>query len=217
MGLDEERLAARLRGLGERACLVLEEEKWTRLAAYVALLFRWNEHVNLTGLDSDDGGLERLVIEPLLATRHVPPGAGSMVDIGSGGGSPAIPMKIARPELLLRMVESRVRKAAFLRHAVRQLNLHDVEVENCRYEGLQERPEMRQAHDVLTVRGVRIDDDAACKLQGLLKPEGLVLAFRPGCRNGVDEDARAPKLKKRWVLLRGTGSGVCVARKAAGM
>ena len=97
--VSEERLADRLRSMGERAGLTLEDERWTRLAAYVALLFRWNEHVNLTALDSGDRGLERLVIEPLLAARHVPAGARSMVDIGSGGGSPAIPMKIARPGL----------------------------------------------------------------------------------------------------------------------
>ena len=214
MDLGEQRFVGRLRGMGVRACLTLEEEKWTRLAAYVALLFRWNEHMNLTALDSGDSGLERLVIEPLLATRHVPPGATSMVDIGSGGGSPAIPMKVARPELVLRMVESRRRKAAFLRHAVRQLNLGEVEVENCRYQRLEERPEMRQAHDILTVRGVRIDDDAARTWQGLLKPSGLVVAFCSSGRNENDADARAGKLNKRWVVLEGTESSFVVARKA---
>ena len=214
MDRGEERFVGRLRGMGERARLTLEEEKWTRLAAYVALLFRWNEHMNLTALDSGDSGLERLVIEPLLATRHVPPGATSMVDIGSGGGSPAIPMKVARPELVLRMVESRTRKAAFLRHVVRQLNLGRVEVENCRYQRLEERPEMRQAHDILTVRGVRIDDDAARTLQGLLKPGGLVLAFCSNGRNGMDAGAGARETNKRWIVLEGTESSFIVARKA---
>ena len=201
--------------MGQRTSLTLEDEKWTLLATYVALLFRWNEHMNLTALDSGDSGLRRLVIEPLLATRHIPPGATYMVDVGSGGGSPAIPMKVARPELVLRMVESRMRKAAFLRHAVRQLNLREVEVENCRYQALEERPEMRQAHDLLTVRGVRIDDNADRILRGLLKPEGLVLAFCPSGRNGSDADARARKLKKRWVVLEGPGSDFVVARNAA--
>lgn len=213
MRLSEQRLAGRLRRMGERARVTLENEKWTQLAAYVALLLRWNERMNLTALGGDDRGLERLVMEPLLATRHVPAGARSVVDIGSGGGSPAIPMKIARPGLLLRMVESRVRKAAFLRHAVRQLSLGEVEVENCRYEGLEKRPEMRQAHDVLTVRGLRIDD-AVGKLQGLLKPDGLVLAFCSGGPSEGDEAARALKLEKRWVVLENTGSDLLVARKA---
>jgi len=212
--LGDERFVERLQGMGERVCLTLEEEKWTRLAAYVTLLFRWNEHMNLTALDSGDSGLERLVIEPLLATRHVPTGATSMVDIGSGGGSPAIPMKVARPELVLRMVESRTRKAAFLRHVVRQLNLGEVEVENCRYQRLEERPEMRQAHDILTVRGVRIDDAAARTLQGLLKPGGLMVAFCSNGRNGIDADAGARKLNKRWLVPEGAGSNFIVARKA---
>ena len=213
MDVSQERLGDRLRSMGERARLTLGDESWTRLATYVALLLRWNEHVNLTALDGGDRGLERLVIEPLLAARHVPAGARSMVDIGSGGGSPAIPMKIARPGLLLRMVESRVRKAAFLRHAVRELDLGEVEVENCRYEALVRRPEMRHAHDVVTVRGVRIEDRAA-GLRGLLKPGGLVLAFRSSAQRGIGEDAWAVTAGEEWVVLEGTGSELAVAPKA---
>lgn len=213
MTFDERLLAERLRSLGRRACVTLDGERWKQLGEYVALLFRWNEHMNLTALDSGDRGLGRLVIEPLLAIRHVPPGAGTMMDIGSGGGSPAIPMKVARPELLVRMVESRARKAAFLRHAARQLNLSRVEVENCRYETLEERREMREAHDVVTVRGVRIDD-VARKAQGLLKPEGLVLAFRSESQRGFGVDALAPlKLEQKCALLEEAGSELFVARR----
>ncbi len=215
MEVSEERLTDRLRSMGERASLTLEDERWTRLATYVALLFRWNAHMNLTALDSGDRGLERLVIEPLVAARYVPPGARSMVDIGSGGGSPAIPMKIARPGLSLRMVESRVRKAAFLRHAVRELKLGGVEVENCRYEALVRRPEMRQAHDVVTVRGVRIADGDG-GLRDLLKPGGLVLAFRSGAQGRIGNEAGLAAADKEWVLLEGAGSELVIVSGAAG-
>ena len=154
-----------------------------------------------------------MVMEPLLATRYVPPGAKSMMDIGSGGGSPAIPMKIARPKLEVRMVESRARKAAFLRHAVRQLDLRGVEIENCRYEALVQRREMREAHDVVTVRGVRMDDTAG-KLQGFLRREGLVLAFRAEGQKGFGVDALAPlRLEAKCALLEETGSELLVARR----
>lgn len=210
---DRERLAERLRKLGEREGLALAGERWVRLGKYVALLLRWNERMNLTALDVGGRGLGRLVIEPLLAARHVPPGAATMLDVGSGGGSPAIPMKIGRPELRLRMVESRARKAAFLRHAVRELDLSGVEVENCRYEALAERQEMRDSQDVITVRGVRVDD-AVGGLWGFLKPEGRVLAFRSAGQSGIGASARAPRLEETRVPLGETGSELVVVRKA---
>ena len=208
-----ERLAERLRKLGEREGLTLEGGRWKRLGEYVALLFQWNERMNLTALDGGGRGLGRLVIEPLLAARHVPPGAATMLDVGSGGGSPAIPMKIARPEPRLRMVESRARKAAFLRHAVRELALSGVEVENCRYEALAERPGMRDAHDVITVRGVRVDD-AVDGLRGLLKPEGRVLMFRSAGRSGSETGAKGASAGETRVPLGETGSELVVVRKA---
>ena len=85
--------------------------------------------------------MDRLVVEPLVAVQWMPRGAKSVVDIGSGGGSPAVPLKLAVPELGLRMVESRTRKAAFLREVVRHLALKDVVVETCRYEELSRRGE----------------------------------------------------------------------------
>lgn len=210
---DEEVLAERLEELGRRARVRLDGERWRRLGEFLGLLFRWNERMNLTGLDGSERGLGRLVMEPLLAARYVPPGAKWMMDIGSGGGSPAIPMKIARPKLEVRMVESRARKAAFLRDAVRQLDLGGIEVENCRYETLAQRREMREAHDVVTVRGVRMDNGAG-SLAGFLKPEGLVLAFRAKGQDEFGVEALAPlRVEKKYPLLEATGSELVVARR----
>lgn len=161
----------------ERSGLELAPALTARLAAYVALLLRWNERMNLTALGGDDQGLDRLVLEPLLAVRRIPRDAAALVDIGSGGGSPAIPIRMAMPGLFVRMVEARVRKAAFLREAVRQLRLDGVVVERCRYEELLDRPELEGAHDVLTVRGVRVDEKAAASLEGLVRAGGTLLFF----------------------------------------
>ncbi len=59
-----------------------------------------------------------------------------LIDLGSGGGSPAIPLKIARPEFALAMVESKGRKSAFLRDVIRQLSLSRAEVVTDRFENL---------------------------------------------------------------------------------
>ena len=78
--MAEAGLTERLQGRAERAGLLLAPALAARLAAYVALLLRWNEHMNLTALGGDDQGLDRLVVEPLLAARRIPRGCG-----GAGG------------------------------------------------------------------------------------------------------------------------------------
>ena len=148
-----------------------------RLGAYVGLLRRWNAKLNLTRLAGDDAGLARLAIEPLVAVPYLPP-QGRLVDIGSGGGSPAIPLKLATPDLALRMVEAKTRKAAFLREAVRQLGLDRTEVLAERYESLIERRDLQNAHTALTVRGLRVDGEVVRGLQTLVAPGGTMMLFR---------------------------------------
>jgi 16S rRNA (guanine527-N7)-methyltransferase len=70
------------------------------------------------------------------------------MDIGSGGGSPAIPLKLSAPAASLTMVEVKARKSAFLREAIRTLRLERSSVETARYE-LLARPELHEAVDML--------------------------------------------------------------------
>ena len=162
-----------------------------RLAEYVELLRHWNERMNLTALDDKDDGLDRLIIEPLVAVSHVP-NVGRAIDIGSGGGSPAIPLKLAAPALSLLMVESKIRKAAFLREACRRLKIEDVVVETGRYEALLSRPELHEVHDLLTLRAVRVEAHVLRGLQAFVKPGGVVALFRGGGGSDVPEDLEPP-------------------------
>ena len=162
-----------------RANLPLERELAEKLVAYYELLARWNQKINLTALDDSDEAIDRLLLEPLAATRHLPQASIiRQLDIGSGGGSPAIPMKLAVPRLQLRMVEVKARKSAFLREAVRQLGLSDTAVETARYEELLARPELHEAADVVTVRAVRIETRVLTSLQAFLTVGGILMLFR---------------------------------------
>jgi len=148
------------------------------LESYWTLLARWNEKVNLTSLPLDEypsESLDRLIVEPLAGVRLIPAQPLTWVDLGSGGGSPAIPMKIAIPGARLVMVESRLRKSAFLREVVRSLALKEVEVLTERFEALAaNRP---GSADCITVRAVRSDDGLATAAKRILKPTGRLLLF----------------------------------------
>ena len=161
-----------------RAGLSLPDDLVAQLDTFYALLSRWNQKINLTSLSDPDEAIDRLILEPLLAARHVPASAHNLMDIGSGGGSPALPLKLALPRLSLTMVEVKARKSAFLREAVRQLGLTQAQVETARAEELLPRPELHEAFDVLTMRAVRVETRVLHTVQAFLASGGTVLLFR---------------------------------------
>ena len=168
----------RLTKRAARANVFLPPDLAASLAAYFELLSRWNRKINLTALDDPDAAIDRLLLEPLVAARYFPAGPSKVMDVGSGGGSPAIPMKLAAPSSRLTMVEVKARKSAFLREAVRALGLRDTQVETARYEELLARPELHEGFDVVTIRAVRIEPRVLTTLQAFVKPAGQVMLFR---------------------------------------
>ena len=107
-----------------KAGVSLSDSAAAKMAEYFELLRKWNRKVALTSLPvetSGDEAIDRLLIEPIVAVKYLPKPASAIIDIGSGGGSPAIPIKVTAPEASMRMVESKTRKVAFLREAIRIL------------------------------------------------------------------------------------------------
>lgn len=171
----------RLARRAAKAGLFLSDELGARLTAYYELLSKWNRKINLTALENADAAIDRLLLEPVAAARHLPPDALRLMDIGSGGGSPAIPLKLAVPALSVTMVEVKTRKSAFLREAVRHLELSSTVVETTRYEELLAKPDLHEAFAVVSTRAVRIETSSFLTLQAFLKPGGQFFLFRgPG-------------------------------------
>ena len=172
-----ERLSRRAR----KARVVVPEQVFVPLEAYYRLLAKWNIKINLTALPLQaptDATFDRLFIEPLLAAEVIPDIPGTWFDLGSGGGSPALPLKMVRPSLALTLVESKTRKAAFLREVVRALKLPQTDVANMRF---QELPTPTPAADIVTVRAVRPDRTLLDESARLLRTGGHLLVFgNPG-------------------------------------
>jgi 16S rRNA (guanine527-N7)-methyltransferase len=170
-----ERLSAR----AERAGIAVSADAQTKLEVYFQLLTRWNAKINLTALPlrrPTDATFDRLLIEPLAAARYMADSARVWVDVGSGGGSPAIPLKIVRPGAELMMVESKARKAAFLRETVRVLELPGVEIENQRFEEVAENIRPRTI-DLVSVRAVKTASPLLIAIHRILSPAGRAFFF----------------------------------------
>ena len=209
-------LAGRLRQRAALAGLDLSPALALRLGAYVRLVQRWNTRINLTALGADDHGLDRLVIEPLAAARHVKCAAVSLLDIGSGGGSPGIPLRLALGPGVLVMVESRERRAAFLREAVRRLELEAASVVCGRFEELAARPDVERAFDLLTVRGVRIGRRQLQRMAALVAPAGELFLFGSASGAPAPDDLPAPlELRNTYPLVASLRSRLAVLGKAS--
>jgi 16S rRNA (guanine527-N7)-methyltransferase len=181
--MSSDGLLSRLVGRAAVAGIDLSPSLATRLESYYRLLAHWNASINLTALQLDpltDHALDRLLIEPLAAAPYIPISATTVptwFDLGSGGGSPAIPLKLARPSARLTMVESRERKAAFLREAIRTLELEESAVEASRIEAVAANHPLAGSIDVITIRAVRIDPSLFGSVRSLLRSRGQVILF----------------------------------------
>ena len=151
-----------------------------QISIYIDLLLRWNARINLTAIRHPDEIVSRHFGESFFLARHVFPNpchpersegpagvpgstgyqvlgteyrTARVLDIGSGAGFPALPLKMWAPQIHLTMIESSHKKAAFLREAARALRLTDVNVITDRAEVLAVRPDCPRA-EVVTFRAV---------------------------------------------------------------
>jgi 16S rRNA (guanine527-N7)-methyltransferase len=126
-----EALAAGIAALG----LGLEDAIQARLLAYLTLLEKWNRTHNLTSVRDPLGMVRQHLLDSLAVLPHLPPRAGlRLIDVGSGGGLPGIPLAIARPGWKVTLLDSSEKKSAFLRQTGAELRLSNVEVATARAE-----------------------------------------------------------------------------------
>lgn len=110
----------------------LDLQQKETLAAYCDELTRWNRKMNLTGL-AGPALVRRLVVEPVWVGLQLKSEQGVLLDIGSGNGSPAIPLQVVCRFRKCQLVEARTKRAAFLRHLVSVLKLGEMDVHRARF------------------------------------------------------------------------------------
>jgi 16S rRNA (guanine527-N7)-methyltransferase len=153
------------------------------LEDYCVLLQRWNGRTNLTAIRDEDGILRLHFAECIAAARALPDDSGTLLDFGSGAGFPGIPIALCRPEIHVTLAESQGKKAAFLREAVRVLDL-STQVYSDRAEKL------GKTFDLVTLRAVDKMEEAVEAATALVRPGGwLVLLTTVGTQTGLRDVA----------------------------
>jgi len=135
--------------------IILDDARLAQFDAFTSLLLEWNGRFNLTRITEPAEIAVKHYLDSLslLAVVEIPSGA-SVIDIGTGAGFPAIPLKIARPDLRITLLDSVRKKITFLEAAVASLDFEDVELIHGRAEDVGKDKTYRERHDLAVSRAV---------------------------------------------------------------
>lgn len=155
----------------------LSVEQVNSLFIYLAELKKWNRKINLTAIRDERDVIIKHVLDSLSYIKGFDPPAGlRLLDMGSGAGFPALPIKVIKPDISVTLVESVKKKASFLRHIVRTLGLAGAEVIDKRIEEID--TSSRSSYDVITARAFATMDAALAAGAPFLRTGGLMVLSR---------------------------------------
>jgi 16S rRNA (guanine527-N7)-methyltransferase len=162
---------------------------------YLSELKKWNQKINLTAIRDDRDIVIKHFLDSLSFIKGFAPVEGlKLLDMGSGAGFPALPLKIAIPGISVTMVESVKKKAAFIRHIIRTLRLSGAEVSDKRTEELPD--SFHSSFDVVTARAFADMETALAAGKPFLKSKGAVVLGR-----GPEEKISEQELSKAGIVL----------------
>lgn len=183
------------RELLDRDGIALDAAQRVRLERHAALVREWNDTCSLVSRQDADRLMGHMV-DALSLCRHVRERGGdeaALVDIGSGGGFPAIVLMIAMPGLRLTLVERSVKKAGFLRKACAALGLRETAVVSAEFP----RQWVPEEADVITARAVERPDKVVPEICGAL-PENAVFLCQSPIPEGTAERFHVEHVRDAW-------------------
>ncbi len=180
----------------------LERPQIARFAIHAKELMAWNRFANLTAITDPleiavKQFLDTLPLSPLL------PSGSRVLDIGSGGGFPGIPLKVIRPDLEVTLIDAARKKVSFQKHIIRTLALKDIEARHIRAEELKGelQAETRQ-YDVIVSKAVSKLDRFLDQAIPILRRPGIMIAIKGKSVESELEAAHSKIEAKRLAVTR---------------
>jgi 16S rRNA (guanine527-N7)-methyltransferase len=174
--LDDQGKAILLDGVISTLGLALNERQREQLRTHFRLLLKWNARMNLTSVRDPEAIATRHFEESLFLAKLLPVPQGLMVDIGSGGGFPGLPLKIAWPSVETVLLEPNQKKASFLKEVVRSCGLEGLAVRAERLESAA-KGELAGRVALATMRAVVPTLNALANMKRVLVKGGRVALF----------------------------------------
>ena len=160
----------------EKENIVLNETQKQQFNDYYQLIYQYNQVMDLTNVYQEEEVYERHFYDSLSIAFKDDFNNCSLCDIGSGAGFPAIPLKIAFPNLKLTIIDSLNKRMNFLKKVVEQLNLTDVEIIVSRAEDVANK--LKEKYDIVTARAVAKLNVLAELCVSFVKVNGRFIALK---------------------------------------
>lgn len=155
----------------------IDSEIADRFAIHAVELIKWTKKTNLTSITDPLDVAVKHFLDSIAPATFIPPNI-SMLDIGSGGGFPGIPLKILIPSLSITLIDASRKKVSFLNHVIRTLGLGNIKARHIRIEELARNNTIKNNFDVIICRALSALDTFVKKALPLLDKEGLIIALR---------------------------------------
>jgi len=171
--------------------LSIADDQLDSLAHYLELLLETNQRTNLTAVKDPDTAWRRLILDSLtlLPGLEMLEAGAHIIDVGTGGGLPGMPLAIVRPDLSFTLLDATGKKVAFLESCVEALGLKNVRPIQNRAEVIGHEPEHRQKYDLATVRAVGKVAEIAEYCLPLIKEGGRMLSMKGSAAEAELADA----------------------------
>jgi len=156
----------------------IKRDRVEKLSQYAVELYKWNQKVNLTAITDSLEVAVKHFVDSLVPAVALETGS-SLVDIGTGGGFPGIPIKTLRPSIKVILVDSSRKKVNFLKHVIRITSLTQIDAIHARAEDLAKDDAFAGYFDIAVCRAFSsVDHFVSLALPLLKKRKGTMIAMK---------------------------------------
>ncbi len=177
----------------------IDKPKIEKFAIHAIELMKWNQKTNLTAITDPFEVAVKHFLDSIVPVNIIPLNA-SLLDIGSGGGFPGIPLKISLPSLSVTLIDASQKKVSFLKHIIRILELKNIDALHIRAEDFADKPGVAKTFNVIISRALSSMTSFGMTALPFLKKEGVIIAMR-GNVSGDDIQLLRSSINKKHAIL----------------
>ncbi|MCX7736007.1 MAG: 16S rRNA (guanine(527)-N(7))-methyltransferase RsmG [Candidatus Kapabacteria bacterium] len=171
--------------------ILLDEEQMVLIERYSNELLYWNKKVNLISRKDEENLLERHILHSLTPLKYISfKEKAYCLDVGTGGGLPGIPLKIARPDLKFTLIDSISKKIKMTEMFAKHTELKDIKAIAIRAEDYEKSNNNIKRFDYIFSRAVAKTDLVISWVRNIIKKDGLIVLYKGG---NLDEEIEIAK------------------------
>jgi 16S rRNA (guanine527-N7)-methyltransferase len=161
--------------------IILNKQQISLIERYTRELLFWNKKVNLISRKDEQWILNKHILHSLSVLKYIEiKSKARCLDVGTGGGLPGIPLKIARQDLFMMLIDSVNKKIKISDMMVNHTELRNINTMNIRAEKLSDKKEFKEYFDYIFIRAVKRIDEVLSWVSKLAKNDALIVFYKGG-------------------------------------